>query len=888
MRAAGIVPLDSRQYIDEKTVGHKAASLVRLKRIGLPVPAGFFITAPFYREHLERNKLISHIQSVADIRTGTDPAKISALLSGLQEAIIKAPMTEMQRLDIETHYRSLGAKRIAVRSSATAEDLPEHSFAGQYESYLGISSLSECIEAVKNCWSSLWTLRAFDYRRQNNIDHLKVDMAVIVQELVSADTSGVIFTADPLTGRRESIVIEACFGLGDALVSGKVTPDRFMHDKKKHKLHTWLISEKKIEHVLDDNGTVKEQAISEEKSKTRTLSKKQIKRLAKFGQKIEVEFGCPQDIEWTIKDNRIWLLQSRPITNLPTPKEKSWEERQVWSNIGAQEVLPDVVTPATLSLIENLTETMFDPALRALCLDRGDHPYYGVLAGRVYFNANIWIAVINALPVARDYDFSEEVGSEPGLHKIIEIEKTMTDDDLPELNFKRFRFFLKIPLLILGWLANTHRKGQSIIDQSKKMNDKWQSVDPASLSAEQIVSNCKSVITNFRDLCSKALYLFGVMAAYPALEIVCSKWLPDQQQCAKRLLAGLGVMEDANSGLDLWQLALVVDSNPQLRDTILSNDDWQTINHKLPQTKSGSEFLERWDEFMDRHGFHCRAEIELFNARWAETPDYILSLLRSYIGSIGKTDPLENHARSEQQREQLAQKCRKSLRNPLKRMFFNYLLARAQSGSVFRENVKCEIVRLIRNLRIMLIEVGRKLHNELIIKNPEDIFFLKLEELEPVIQGRASFDVTATITERRAEYEHWQTVTPPSTIVGQYDPQKSAPEPLDTDAEVLKGLAVSAGIATGKARVILRTDEQQQVLPGEILVAPFTDPGWTPYFVPAVAIVMDQGSLLSHGSIVAREYGIPAVVNVGYATKIIKTGQKIQVDGNQGVVRILE
>ncbi len=887
MRQTGIVSLDSAQHIDKKTFGSKAASLAAFKRIGLPVPAGFFIAASFYRKHLERNKLISRIKSVVEEINKVKPAVKSTLLSELREAIIKAPMAETQHLDIENHYHTLVADRVAVRSSATAEDLPDHSFAGQYESYLGISSLPECIEAVKKCWASLWTQRAFDYRQQNGINHLRVDMAVTVQVLVPAEISGVIFTADPVTGLRDRIVIEACFGLGEALVSGKVTPDRFIVDKKKLRLLSRTISEKKIECALDENVTTKEQSPSDEKSTTQTLDKKQIKQLAKMAQKVEVKFGCPQDIEWAIKDGRIWLLQYRPITNLPTPKEKSWEDRQVWCNMPAQEVLPDVVTPATLSLIENLAETMFDPFLWALCMNRGNHPFFGVLAGRVYFNANIWIAVINALPIARDYDFSKDIGSEPGLHEIIEIEMTMTDDDLPELHFKRFRFFLKIPLLVLRSLTNTHRKGQSIIDQTKKMNDKWQNIDPASLSIHQIAAKCKDVIQDFRDLCGKALYLFSVAAAYPALEITCSKWLPDEQQCAKRLLAGLGDMEDANSGLDLWLLALLADSNPQLRDIILSNDDWQTIRDKIEHIKPGTEFLARWDEFMDRHGFHCRAELELFNARWAETPDYILSLLRSYVGSIGKTDPLENHAKSEQQREQLAHKCRKSLRNPFKRMFFNFLLTRAQWGSVFRENIKCEIIRLITTLRFMLLELGRKLHNGSIILNPKDIFFLKLEELEPVTQDRAGFDVMATIAERRAEYDHWQTVTPPGTILGQYDPQKTAPEPLDTDTEILKGLAVSAGVATGKARVILRTNANEQVLPGEILVAPFTDPGWTPYFVPAAGIVMDQGILLSHGSIVAREYGIPAVVNVGFGTKIIKTGQKIQVDGNQGMVRIL-
>jgi phosphohistidine swiveling domain-containing protein len=887
MREAGIEPLDSRKPINQETFGSKAKSLANLKRIGLPVPAGFFIPASFYREHLERNNLVSHIKSALENNSGTEPSKTSPMLSELREAIINSPMAETQRLEIEKNYHSLSAAPLAVRSSATFEDLPGYSFAGQYESYLGVPGLADCIEAIKKCWASLWTQRAFDYRQKNGIDHFQVDMAVIVQELVPAEISGVMFTADPITGRRESLVIEACFGLGETLVSGQVTPDRFIFDKRKKKLQNQLIAEKKIKHVLVDNGTVQVQAVPADKSKVRTLHKKQTKRLAKLAEKIEAETGCPQDIEWAIKNGQIWLLQSRPITNLPAAKRKSWEERQVWSNMAAQEVLPDVVTPATLSLIENLAETMFDPALKALCLNKGNQPYYGVLAGRVYFNGNIWIAVIKTLSFARNYDFSKDIGSEPGLHEVFKMAGTMTDDDLPDLNFKRFRFFIKIPLLIIGWLANTRRKGQRIIKRTKKINNRWQSVDPNGLSIHQIVSNCNGIIEDFRDLCGEVLYLLSGMAAYPALETICSKWIPDQQQCAKRLLAGIGEMEDANSGLDLWRLALLADAYPQIKGLIQSKDNWKAISGKIQQVKSGREFLASWDEFMDRHGFHCRAEIELINARWAETPDYILSLLRSYVGSIGKTNPLLNHTKLEEQRRQLIQKCHKKLRNPLKRFFFNCLLARAQWGCIFRENIKCEIVRLIANLRIMLLELGRKLHDESIIQNPEDVFFLKLDELEPLIQGRADFDAKATIAKRRAEYDYWQTITPPGTIIGKYDPDKSALKPIDANTEILKGLAVSAGVAEGKARVILRTDTNEQILPGEILVAPFTDPGWTPYFIPAAGIVMDQGSLLSHGSIVAREYGIPAVVNVGHATKIIKTGQKIQVDGNTGAVRTL-
>jgi len=464
----------------------------------------------------------------------------------------------------------------------------------------------------------------------------------------------------------------------------------------------------------------------------------------------------------------------------------------------------------------------------------------------------------------------------------------LTDDDLPDMNFRLSKFILKMPLLILSSLTATPKKGRSFIARVKVQNAKWQSLDRTTLSSQQLVEIWRGIVPDFRAVIANALHLFNAMGAFFALEAVCSKWLPDERQCAKRLVAGLGDMEDAASGLDLWRLALAADSNRQVRDIILSGKDWHTSSARLSQTEPGQKFLADWNAFMDRHGFHCRAEIELYNARWSETPDYILGLVRSYIGSIGTTDPLESQRKLAARRKELTKKCRKRLRNPVKRLLFNHLLFRSQQGAVFRENIKCEAVKLLTAMRNTLLELGKRLVAESVLEQPDDIFFLKIEELEPVVQARPGFDVTATVAARRAEYDHWQTITPPGTIVGRFDPDKAAHEAVDTNAEVLTGLAVSPGVATGKARVILRTDTNEQVAAGEILVAPFTDPGWTPYFVPAAAIVMDQGSILSHGSIIAREYGIPGVVNVGVATKIIRTGQTIRVDGDRGLVNILK
>jgi len=881
-----VVPLDGVRLTDETAVGSKAASLVRLKQLGLAVPAGFCVTERVFREHLETNGITGRIESALEKLHSASPEQGKAILLGIRQAIIKAPLARENRREIENHYHKLGPRRVAVRSSATAEDLPKHSFAGQYDTFLGVDNFEDCIEAVKKCWASLWTERAYYYRKKNGFDHLKVNMAVIVQSLIRSRASGVIFTADPVTGQTGSMVIEACFGFGEALVSGKVTPDRFVVDKSNLQLLSQTISEKKVECVLDTNGVVKEKTVPNERSLACCLDKKQVKRLAKLAKKVETKFGCPQDIEWSLSENKIYFLQSRPITVIPP--EMSWEDRQIWSSLPAKEVMPDVVTPATLSMVDAMLAEFLDPVFRVLCIDRRDHRPYGLVAGRVYFNANIWGAVIRLLPGVRDYDFKKTAGSHKELIEMLERFDNTAIEDLANIKFHRLRFLFKLPLVIIGTLFNTPKKGRRILAKIDAANKEWSHLDVAGLSTEQIPIYYQDLVVDLRRWLGKVLHMLSVFAALPILDALCTKWLQEDSSCTGRLLAGLGDMTDAVAGLDLWRLALTANETDDAKDLILSNQNWRDIEPTLSQSDSGRTFLKKWRDFMDRHGHHCRGELELYNQRWSETPDYILKLVRSHITQIDKIDPIQNFANCAKQRQQLEQQCRRRLKNPLKRIIFNHLLVRSQYGSVFRENVKSEVIKLLTTTRKMLVELGKRLHTKGILKNQDDAFFLRLEEIPSVVQGKADFDIRQVIEARRARHEKNKSITPPDVVFGKFDPDKFTPGLTDEQTKVLNGLAVSPGVVSGKARVILRADTEEQLLAGEILVAPFTDPGWTPYFVPAAAIVMDMGGLLSHGSIIAREYGIPAVVNVGPGTRIIKTGQTIEVDGNTGTVRIIQ
>ncbi len=347
-------------------------------------------------------------------------------------------------------------------------------------------------------------------------------------------------------------------------------------------------------------------------------------------------------------------------------------------------------------------------------------------------------------------------------------------------------------------------------------------------------------------------------------------------------------MKDTQAGLDLWCLGVRAHQDEATEASVLANIPWHDVHKQLTLTEHGQTFIETWNAFMQEHGHHCRGELEFFNERWSERPDYILGLVRNYLKTIDQIDPLKKQTQLAQDRQALTEQCRSRLKNPVKRFLFNWSLQQSQELSRNRENWKNQAVRQVAGWRRICLTLGDRLQQDGIIEQGDDIFFLKIDEIEAVANRTNSFDLHATITQRRAEYKQNSAFSPPHIVVGRFDPNRHHDPAVDLQIKSLHGISASAGVVTGKARVILRADDESCINPGEILVAPFTDPAWTPYFIPAAGIVMDQGGLLSHGSIIAREYGIPAVVNVGPATRIIKTGQILHVDADHGVVTLMD
>jgi pyruvate,water dikinase len=609
--------------------------------------------------------------------------------------------------------------------------------------------------------------------------------------------------------------------------------------------------------------------------------------LAILSQRVEELLPGPLDIEWATAGGRIFLLQARPVTVVSPPT--SWEDRQVWSNLNVGEVVPDVMTPASWSIIclflNRITGSMF----RLMGADIGRNLVVGRLAGRAYFNANTGLAaakpflhLLNRIP-----NFARALGggqSELQQQRLLEI----PDEDLPDLGFHWARYLLSWPRVLASLIAHSPHRGDAWTLRLKAQQDSLAGVNLKSLSTPELVRFIEELVQKGFESWD-LLYLLTQAAALPIFQKACRDWLGDPDlTLGYRLFSGLGGIPETEAGFAIWRLAVQAHDDPQTEAALHSEEGWASVREKLDRTEHGRQLLAGWETFMSEHGHHCRGELELFNPRWSERPDYILGLVRGYLRALHQANPLANHRRLGREREQLTARCHERLKNPFKRWIFSRALHRAQKLAINREEWKNQAVRHLTVMRRVLLALGARLEGNGVMASADDIFFLELTEITAVATGLAQFDARALVARRRAEYEHNLKLTPPRVVVGRFDSRAQLSPAASTNATVLHGISVFPGVITGPARVILRADDHEHVLPGEILVAPFTDPAWSPYFLTAAGIAIDLGGVLSHGSILAREFGLPAVTDLGSATRTIRTGDLVAVDGNCGRVTVLD
>lgn len=879
-----VLPLAAIRLKDLPRVGGKAAHLGEMLAAGLPVPAGFVVTTEAFDQFMQSLpeagdwlKRLEHGGAEDAPASMRDQLSALALPAAVAAAITAALATEPG-----------GAW--AVRSSATVEDSPEASFAGQHDSWLNVRGTAAVLEAVKACWRSLFSERAIAYRQRKHVTPGRARMAVVVQRFVAADAAGVMFTRDPTGGGADTVLIEAAFGLGESVVQGRVTPDRLRVSRADFRVAGREAGMKSLRVVAAGQG-VCEERLAREKATAPVLDDITAARLARLGLVAERVFPGPLDIEWGVCHGEIWLLQARAVTVWPGARVLNFEDRQVWTNANSGEVLPDVMTPMTWSLVQIfgqvLVESFFLRAGVKLKLEQ----LIGLVAGRMYFNFNTVCAVAHRLRGVK-YDRSMEVLMGGHQDAWVALQRVkLSAADLPEIKLNRWK--LGTYLLTMTWqlLSRSPRQYEAATVQIRQNDEELAGAQLAALSDEALLARLMPAAGsgNLEKWWPVDAIGFSVVF-YVLLFGLCDRWFKTAgRNLANRLLAGAGVMDDVAAGHELWRLAEQAARMPEVRTVLLGGEPFVAVAARLKSSRDGLAFLEHWEAFMRQHGHHTRGEIEFYNPRWSECPDFVLGLVRGYVEAIqaGHAGPMARQAALAADRLAAEQECLARLA-PWRRPVFRFVFRRARRAGQLRENLKSELVRWLACLRQFLLELGRRLVARGRLAQPDDIFFLELPELPLACQRETGNDWRGLVAGRRAEYERNVKVTPPPVVVGRFDAEAFMPEAVDGSVKVFHGLGLSTGKVTGRARVILRSDAAERVQPGEILVAPFTDPGWTPYFVAAAGIVMDLGGLLSHGSIVAREFGIPAVVNVGPATKIIRTGQWLEVDADRGVVRVLD
>lgn len=840
-----------------ETVGGKGMSLARLSRAGLPVPPGFHITTAAYRQFIAENDLQEPILAHLAACSPADMDSLEAASRQISQMFSTAAIPSEIAAAIAAALAHLGSQPVAVRSSATAEDLPEASFAGQQETYLNIQGEDAVLQAVRRCWASLWTARAIAYRARQGIPAESVALAVVVQALVPADAAGVLFTANPVNGRRGEMLVNAVWGLGEALVSGAVSPDTLTLDKQTGKILHQSIASKQVMTVRTPTGTC-EQPVPARLIRKAVLGKAQAARLVEIGRQIESLYGMPMDVEWTLAEGKIAIVQARPITSLP-PEWQRPNPKTIYARGSLAEHLPNPVTPlyGTLGLrLANLATTEmalglgFDPAT----LDY----QYRAINGYVYlgFQTNPGAMWKMIAATAGSFKMMLSDGRPRWQAASQEVSKVLALWESRDLS----------SCTCAELLAGI----EAILLQSFRLYTVLQSGTlPAATSSESVLTMFYRMVRRKNDPPVTA-FLFGAettpLRAEKSLYDLAA-WLRQQPSLAA------WITEAPTASL---LSALALSSEHAAPPAGIPADEWNA-------------FREKFQAHLITYG-QTAYELDFANPTPLEDPSPMLEAIKTFLAKKG-SNPYTRQADALAQREQATRTILSRLPWPLKG-WFAQTLQWAQNRGPAREDSLVDLGMANPQVRRMLAVLGSRLALGGALEAAKDIYWLEeaeIRSLSALIDSHQSLpDLRYRAKERREEWQTWLKLFPPAMLPETSGWTKIMPwHKDDRSSKVISGYASSPGRVTAPACVLLSPDDFGKMKPGAALVAVTTTPAWTPLFTMASAVVTDIGGPLSHSSIVAREYGIPAVLSTGIGSRRIRDGQLITVDGSAGKV-ILE
>jgi len=862
-------------------VGGKGHNLARLHKYGFQVPAGGVLISRVYRDFLESNGLSDLLNAVAPIKAEAvmDPA-IEKILAEIRQKINDGQVPEICIQELSKHLTvmKLVDKPVAVRSSATAEDSAIASFAGVHESFLNINGLTNIIKAIKDCYASLWTPRAIAYRRKMGFDDDKVAAAVVIMELIPAAAAGVAFSCDPRTGRRDRIAISANFGLGESVVSGAVEPDEYLLDSRillPKIIGKKIGSKKQCTKSRSGNGT--ELVSSGDCANKQVLDDSRITELGLLTLRVYEALGSGivhQDMEWAFDGNRFFVLQARPVTNLREPNFPEIAGQPViWSNANLKDVMPHVQSTITWNLASCMLPRMMSANLQAA----GYHVPPGInwvrlYKGRGYFNLS-----------ALQWGYYDGMGFLPGKTNEF-IGGHQPEIKVPAGNplsgLKGMKRVLRQIYYGINFLR-VQGSAETIFKDIREKADSWNRLNLRGMNDNELISLLSDMRKKYTEY-APSYMLLGASASAP-LEMLARTLDADfpgrGYSLANGLLAGTSEkMTSAEHGYRLMELAQTAQRDDAARNFFMAEHfDPLAFRNEIPES---SQFMIEFEEFLKDFGHRGIYETDLINPRWREDPGYLLENIRAELLFPRNSDHRKAQA---EKRKAVEQEIDEKLKWGFRRIKISIWARQARKGAELREMARSVMVKPYESSRLILQDIGRRLVEKGILNEKTDVYHCALPEIIDILAGH--WDGTGLrilVEDRKRIREEFSELEPPDVIIDE------VPQPLarqhEVQGKVLSGLGVAAGSASGSARLIRHPGENSKLLAGDVLVAPSTDPGWTPMFLRAKAVVMEVGGYLSHGAIVAREYGIPAVVNVPGVMKALKDGEQLTVDGDEGKV----
>ncbi|WP_282938523.1 phosphoenolpyruvate synthase [Paenibacillus sp. RC67] len=868
-------------------VGGKGANLGEMTRAGFNVPPGFCVTTAAYRAFIEQSDLMETYFGRLEGVKADQLEEITALGNDIRDYLVTVTIPAEIEASVLEHWRQSGEhKSYAVRSSATAEDLPSASFAGQQDTYLNVRGEEQLLQSIRKCWASLFTARAISYRAKNGFDHRSVLLSVVVQQMIFPEVSGIMFTADPISGHRGIVSIDASFGLGEALVSGIVSAD--LYQVRSGEIVSKKIAKKKVAVFSLPEGGTETRDLPAEMQEKQALSDGLIHELAALGEKIKAHYGTDQDIEWCYEEGRLYIVQSRPITSLyPLPKVSvsPGESPHILLSFGHQQMMTDAMKPMGLSVLRTVIP-FIKPSLR----EESKLTY--TAGGRIFIDIT---KLFNLKPARRLFPkllsgIDELMAS--GVAEYVQRDSFVRGlAPVPGLKLHILRFVAPIAGRAVRnlLLASPSQAAQEVKEWTEAFVEQGEARLAGAVGEERIL--------RIQELAGSVLLtLFPRVMPFPLSGIIslrlvqalAEKWLGDKEtiHVLNKSLPGNVTSE---LGLMIGDLADIARKHPEVAAIIQEGKD-DSLRSRLHQAEGGEAFLQQWDRFMKLYGMRCPGEIDVTRRRWRDDPGALLPSIENHMRTMQPGEHRERFAQGAEEAEAAA----RELISRVRELPFGWFKAKLMSRMIrvfrhmmgVREHPKYVMIRLFGFIRQALLEEAKSLVAQGLLQTEEDIFYLTLDEVLQLTRGGATVHLTETISERKRDYERFQALTPPRLMTSEGEIITGTLQRKDAPEGALIGTPVSVGVVEGIARVVLRPDEAK-LNKGEIMIAPFTDPGWTPLFHSAIGLVMEVGGLMTHGAVVAREYGIPAVVGIEGATSRIKDGDRIRLDGTRGFVLIL-